>query len=127
MKLKDGMLLYHGSYTDISNIDLEKCSEGKDFGRGFYLTSNFDQARSFIRSSLKKAKNMGLINEEQDYGYVTVFKYHASNDIIKTYEFDTADKEWLWFISQNRRKQLASEIAPLIEKSIYQTCFQHPN
>ncbi|WP_196814247.1 DUF3990 domain-containing protein [Butyrivibrio sp. LC3010] len=40
MKLKDGMLLYHGSYTSVENIDLNQCMNGKDFGKGFYLTSD---------------------------------------------------------------------------------------
>ncbi len=45
MTLYDGMLLYHGSYTAVDNIDLEMCTEGKDFGRGFYMTSSQQQAR----------------------------------------------------------------------------------
>ena len=36
-KLKDGMLLYHGSYTIVKEISLEKCGNAKDFGKGFYL------------------------------------------------------------------------------------------
>jgi len=32
------MRVYHGSYTKIDVIDLEKCEIGKDFGRGFYVT-----------------------------------------------------------------------------------------
>lgn len=38
--LEDGMLLYHGSYVSIPNIDLRRCMGGLDFGRGFYLTSS---------------------------------------------------------------------------------------
>lgn len=29
MKLKDGMLLYHGSYASVENVDLNKCEAGK--------------------------------------------------------------------------------------------------
>ena len=36
MILKDGMLLYHGSYAPIDKIDLSMCASGKDFGKGFY-------------------------------------------------------------------------------------------
>lgn len=52
MKLKDGMMLYHGSYTSVQNIDLTKCSAGKDFGKGFYVTADELQAKNFIRTSL---------------------------------------------------------------------------
>ena len=48
MKLKDGMMLYHGSYTSVQNIDLTKCAAGK----GFYVTADELQAKNFIRTSL---------------------------------------------------------------------------
>ena len=48
MSLEDGMLLYHGSYVGVNRIDLNKSAKGKDFGQGFYLTSNEKQAISFI-------------------------------------------------------------------------------
>lgn len=54
-KLVDGMLLFHGSYCEISAPDLEKCAPYKDFGKGFYLTSSYEQAKNFINTSLKKA------------------------------------------------------------------------
>ena len=31
------MILYHGSNTEISKIDLEMCKPYKDFGKAFYL------------------------------------------------------------------------------------------
>ena len=52
MKIKDNMLLFHGSYAAVENIDLSMCMEGKDFGSGFYLTSSKVQAKGFIRTSL---------------------------------------------------------------------------
>lgn len=39
MELRDGMILYHGSYCEIKTPDLAKCADFKDFGKGFYLTS----------------------------------------------------------------------------------------
>jgi len=107
MILNDGMLLFHGSYAPIEQIDLTKCAYGKDFGRGFYLTEDFRQAKGFIRNSLIKAKNMDAIPQDMNNGYVSVFRYHKPSEYIPTYCFDTADKEWLWFVSMNRRTQLA--------------------
>ena len=46
-KLVDGMLLFHGSYCEISAPDLEKCAPYKDFEKGFYLTSSYEQAKNF--------------------------------------------------------------------------------
>ena len=38
--------LYHGSNVRISNIDLSKCNQYKDFGQAFYLTKDRNQALS---------------------------------------------------------------------------------
>ena len=119
MKLKDGMLLYHGSYAYVEEIDLAQCVEGKDFGKGFYLTSNPNQARSFIRSSIIKARNSGQIPFSQNFGYVSSFRFYYPKENIPIQEFENADKEWLWFISQNRRKRLARELVPLINNDIF--------
>ena len=32
------MIVYHGSYTEIIEIDLSQTTPNKDFGRGFYVT-----------------------------------------------------------------------------------------
>ena len=54
LTLTDGMLLYHGSFTRVSQIDLGKCKAGKDFGRGFYVTSSYKQAQNFVPLSVNK-------------------------------------------------------------------------
>ena len=38
------MKLYHGTYIDFDNIDLTKSNKGKDFGKGFYVSDNYEQA-----------------------------------------------------------------------------------
>ena len=37
LELKDGFVLYHGSYCEVKEPDLAKCAKRKDFGQGFYL------------------------------------------------------------------------------------------
>ena len=59
--LEDGMLLYHGSYVSIPNIDLSRCMGGLDFGRGFYLTSSYEQAYNYVQLSVRKAKHIGAV------------------------------------------------------------------
>lgn len=48
IELQDGILLYHGSYIGIPEIDLNRCFGGLDFGRGFYLTSSYEQAYNYV-------------------------------------------------------------------------------
>ena len=38
------MKLYHGSYVDIKEIDFSMSFPNKDFGKGFYLSDNYEQA-----------------------------------------------------------------------------------
>ena len=47
------MILYHGSNVIIENIDLTRSKPNKDFGRGFYLSSDEEQA--FRMAALKSA------------------------------------------------------------------------
>ena len=119
MTLYDGMLLYHGSYTAVDNIDLEMCTEGKDFGRGFYMTSSQQQARRFIAISLVKAKSTGRVPQNQTHGYVSTFQLHLNSD-VRIYEFAKCSEQWLWFISLNRRARLADSLAPLVSSEILQ-------
>lgn len=45
--------LYHGSNVDIEKIDLSLSRKGKDFGCGFYLNANKQQAMDMaIRTTL---------------------------------------------------------------------------
>ena len=54
MEVAYKMLLYHGSNILIENIDLTKCRNFKDFGRGFYLTTLLSQAKQMaIRTSAR--------------------------------------------------------------------------
>ena len=61
LELKDGFVLYHGSYCEVKAPDLGKCAKRKDFGQGFYLTTSKEQAESFLRTSIAKAIATGTI------------------------------------------------------------------
>lgn len=93
-KLADGLILYHGSYCEVSRPLLDKCSRRKDFGKGFYLTTSREQAISFLRTSLIKAETSGLIESGQDYGIISSFEVQLTCN-LNSYFFRTADAEWL--------------------------------
>lgn len=50
------MILFHGTNTDIDTIDLSRSLNHKDFGKGFYLTSERTTA---FRMAEKKARLFG--------------------------------------------------------------------
>ncbi len=116
-ELKDGMVLYHGSYTEVSRIALEKCAIGKDFGRGFYLTSSREQAHRFVPSAIKKHRLEWGNVDEVDFseGRVSVFRYHASPD-ASTFVFPNANVDWLHFVAANRSFRVFRELIDKYER-----------
>ena len=113
--LKDGLILYHGSYCEIKEPELAKCSKQKDFGQGFYLTTSKEQEASFLKTSIAKALAAGKIQEDQDYGYISIFEMKLSKS-LKVYTFKDADIDWLHCIAAHRKKQLFTEVEIEMER-----------
>ena len=111
IELQDGMLLYHGSYISIPEIDLNRCFGGLDFGRGFYLTSSYEQAYNYVQLSIKKAMRIGNVSESFNPadGQISVYKFHYDPNIL-AYCFQGASVEWLHFVAANRKKDLFPQL-----------------
>jgi hypothetical protein len=93
------MKVYHGSYTKIVEIDLEKCLPQKDFGQGFYVTKYRHHAENW-------AKVIGRKHHTQ--GFVTEFDYTESpfaQRICKIKHFNDYNEEWLDFVVANRNNE----------------------
>lgn len=95
------IILYHGSNVEINKIDLSKSKIGKDFGKGFYLNPNFDQA-------YKMAVRARNINKE---GSEIVSSFEFDDDILTKSElnikiFANYSKEWADFVVANRNNKL---------------------
>lgn len=109
-KLIDGIFLYHGSFLEISNIDLSFSRHALDFGQGFYLTSSYEQAVSYIPSAVKK--NIRRRKLPSDFriedGRLSIFRFHQVSD-LKIHYFETANLDWLHFIAANRDDSLFQE------------------
>lgn len=80
------MKLYHGSNKIIDKPKHNGSREKTDFGKGFYLTPNENQAR---RWSIKGTENI-------------VNCYELNLEELQVYEFKL-DLEWLLFIIYNRK------------------------
>lgn len=85
--------LFHGSIKRVETIDLSLANPKRDFGAGFYTTSDSKQAISFSRII---AKRNGL-----NKGVVSSFKYEEDG-ALRVLRFDSANLEWLDFILFNR-------------------------
>ena len=92
------MKLYHGTNQDIVSIDLKMGLRYKDFGKGFYLTSERDTA---IRMAQKKARLFGgsatLITYEWDENSLNLLKVKVFPAI--------ASVDWFLFVDANRDRE----------------------
>jgi hypothetical protein len=93
------MILYHGSNTEISKIDLEMCKPYKDFGKAFYLTTILQQAKEMAEKVAERFGGMPVVNT---YEFDEKF---ASDLRVKT--FSNANQEWAEFVMKNRNRNSA--------------------
>lgn len=95
------MILYHGSNVEIGKIDLGKSRPNKDFGKGFYLSEDYQQA---LRMAQFKTKIEG------GTPYVTQYEFDHSVMAIgelKIKIFEAYTEEWAQFIFLNRNNYTA--------------------
>lgn len=90
------MKLYHGSTIHIEQIDLSKSKPNKDFGKGFYLSAEEEQAREM---AVYKAFQLDLEPIINVYEFEEQMLEGAE---LKVKQFSTYDEEWAEFIFANR-------------------------
>ena len=108
LTIKEGMTLYHGSYAEVSAVELARCAPGKDFGQGFYTTTSIEQARSFVALSARKRMAIDP-SSTISMGFVSTYVLHGIEG-LSCHVFGEADKDWLHFVAANRRGELFSDL-----------------
>ena len=89
------LIVYHGSCSAFSEIDLSRSYNRRDFGRGFYTTILRKQSEEWgYRLALRKKK-------KKYYVYTYTFE---ENKTLNVKRFDTLNEQWLEFIKENRSK-----------------------
>lgn len=95
------IILYHGTIADFSTVDLKHAKANKDFGRGFYLTTDLNQAYAW-------ANRMKIRQLQKGYdtsGFIYSFK--LDTQVLRTFNIHTfkgANRSWLDYIISNRTK-----------------------
>ena len=87
------MKLYHGSNMEIASIDLSRSKVGKDFGCGFYLSAQKEQAAELAeRKTEQIGEGRAVVNE-------FVFDETLLHDgTLSVLRFDGYSKEWAEFL-----------------------------
>ena len=92
------MILYHGTNTDFQQIRLDMSRVGKDFGFGFYLTTDKQVAtRQAERKLLQYGTGAKVV---QSY-----FLDESKLQDLKVLRFETYTEEWADFILLNRQNK----------------------
>jgi len=94
--------VYHGTssinYDDLdNNVLIEKCLDYTDFGKGFYLTSRYEQASKHAKYRIGEGEQPIVFHYEIDIGLLK--KGYG----VKT--FPNMDIEWAKFILHNRSEK----------------------
>ncbi|MCQ2558560.1 MAG: DUF3990 domain-containing protein [Oscillospiraceae bacterium] len=87
------MMLYHGSCVEVSAPDVLHSRSNVDFGKGFYVTPIYDQAKKWAEKFARRGKP------------AIVSKYSFDEKALeecKVCVFDTYSAEWLAYILECR-------------------------
>lgn len=90
--------LYHGPNVAIEHIELSRSKRGKDFGQGFYLNANPDQAMEMA------ARTTRFLNEGEPT--LSCFEYdedEATKNGLHIKIFPNYSEEWAEFVVMNRK------------------------
>ena len=97
------MKLYHGTNLTFDAIDLQKSKPNKDFGKGFYLSADYDQALSMAHIKV----------EQQQRGTPMVMEFDVDEEAmneLRLLRFDDYSEQWAEFILANRNNSTGQPI-----------------
>ena len=93
------LLLYHGSNVVVEHPRLLERTRALDFGAGFYLTSDYDQAARWARTT--------VLRREEGVAAVSVFEVdEEAMKGLRVIRFESADIHWLHFVTRNRAERI---------------------
>ncbi|MDR0793563.1 MAG: DUF3990 domain-containing protein [Chitinophagaceae bacterium] len=90
------MQVYHGSYTEIFEIDLAKSKSNKDFGSCFYVTKFRNHAENWATNFARRYNKKPFVTE------FTFYERAFEEDRYKVLRFNDYNEDWLDFVVLNR-------------------------
>ena len=123
------MKIYHGSIFIVKNPSLEILNYRTDFGKGFYTTTDIEQAKRWTK--IKKERAQVRNKNEKIKRYINIYEY-TENKNLNILKFEEATEEWLKFIFKNRQSdglvhQNDIVIWPVANDNLYQVLVSYEN
>ena len=94
------MKLYHGSTVAVRKPSFRPGRQNSDFGKGFYTTSNWEQAVRWAHIKMER--------EDADRAVVSVYEFDETmfnNPDLNIRCFTGADEAWLYFVTDCRKSR----------------------
>lgn len=124
-----GLKIYHGSTFIVEKPSLEILNYRTDFGKGFYTTTDINQAKRWTK--IKKGRIQEEKRNENIKRYVNIYEY-TENEDLNILNFESATEEWLKFVFKNRQSnelvhQYDIVIGPVADDNLYQVLVSYEN
>ena len=88
------MLVYHGSFMEISAPDVNHSNKYVDFGPGFYVTTFKEQAEKWARRKAARKHGKAIVN---------VYEMQENLSDLRVLLFENADGDWLDYVTACRK------------------------
>lgn len=120
--------IYHGSTFLVKQPSLGILNYRTDFGKGFYTTTDIEQAKKW---TIIKKKRLEKEDNKDIHQYVNVYEY-TENKNLNILNFENATEEWLKFVFKNRQSdelvhQYDIVIGPVADDNLYQVLVSYEN
>ena len=93
LKINSVKTLYHGTNVRFNTIDLKQCNRFKDFGQGYYLTTDLRQAQRWAQIKAGDTQTAYI------YSYNLATPVSSDLKILELLEYNSC---WVEFIVQSR-------------------------
>lgn len=100
--------LHHGTICEFDKIDVNKGKWNKDFGRGFYTSSDVSHAeRLATRNKFIEEERFALRGMKKSVTpWLYTFEFDLDNlAALNVKEFTAADRDWMRFVVLNRESK----------------------
>lgn len=120
------MRLYHGSTVTVKHPSLRLGRANTDFGKGFYTTTDYEQAARWARIRRRR--------EQSEEAIVTVYEvddHLLQRKDLRIMEYHGATEGWLNFVVNNRRSAPLHDydivLGPVANDALYATISMYEN
>lgn len=121
--------IYNGSTFIVEKPILEILNYRTDFGKGFYTTTDIEQAKRWTKIKLQRIREEK--KEKSFKRYVNIYEY-TEDENLNILNFKEATEEWLKFVFKNRQSdelvhQYDIVIGPVADDNLYQVLVSYEN